>query len=69
MKKRFSDEQIISILCEAGAGVSARDTAEIRTGINEAFSGNMMLRGDLTHQAGNKGYSDSLAVAGLIISF
>ncbi|HFS6859925.1 TPA: transposase, partial [Klebsiella pneumoniae] len=25
MKKRFSDEQIISILCEAEAGVSARE--------------------------------------------
>ena len=25
MKKRFSDEQIISILREAGAGVSARE--------------------------------------------
>ena len=25
MKKRFSDEQIISILCEAAAGVSARE--------------------------------------------
>lgn len=27
MKKRFSDEQIISILREAGAGVSARKHA------------------------------------------
>ena len=27
MKKRFSDEQIISILREAEAGVSARDSA------------------------------------------
>jgi hypothetical protein len=31
MKKRFSDEQIISILREAEAGVSARESSAVST--------------------------------------
>jgi autotransporter family porin len=46
-----------------------RDVGEIRAGISGNLTENVMIWGDLTHQTGSRGFSDSLAVAGLRVSF
>jgi autotransporter family porin len=46
-----------------------RDVAEVSAGIGGNLSENVMIWGDLTHQKGSRGYSDSIAVAGLRVSF